>query len=222
MPILRAENIRKSYRIGSSTIEILRGVDFEIRERESVGIMGPSGSGKSTLLQILGAMSRPDEGRLMIGGRDVTTLQDGDLSCLRRRELGFVFQKFNLLATLNALENVAWPLLIDGQPHTPSFARAKFLLEMVGLENRLTHFPTQLSGGEQQRVAIARALVAKPKIILADEPTGALDSANGAAILGLLRQLIHAEGVALVMVTHDATAASICNRIVGLKDGLPC
>lgn len=212
----------KSYSVGGRSIPVLRGIDFELHERECVAVMGPSGSGKSTLLQILGAMTKPDDGELLIADRDVSRLSDGELSRFRRRELGFIFQKFNLLGTLTAKENTAWPLLLDGRDRKDSFARAERLLEQVGLLDRADHSPAQLSGGEQQRVAIARALVAKPKIVFADEPTGALDSKNGDAVLTLLRDSVLSEGGSLIMVTHDPAAAATCDRVVRLKDGLSC
>jgi len=219
---LSAKNLTKSYLIGGRSIPVLRGLDFELGMNESVAIMGPSGSGKSTLLQILGGMVKPDGGELSIGGREISRLRDSELSQLRRRELGFVFQKFNLLGTLTALENTFWPLLLDGRNRTESEKRALDLLERVGLVDRAHHSPTQLSGGEQQRVAIARALIAKPRIVFADEPTGALDSKNSEAILTILHEMVRSEGGSLVMVTHDPAAAATCNRLVRLKDGLSC
>ena len=220
--ILKAEGLTKSYPVGDRQLPILRGVDFSLAEGESVAIMGPSGSGKSTLLQVLGLMFPPDAGRLEFLGRRVEKLGDEEISRIRRRELGFVFQKFNLLTTLRARENVAWPLLLDGRDRAESLRRADELLAKVGLGERGDHFPTQLSGGEQQRVAIARALSAKPPLVFADEPTGALDSENGVAILKLLRAVVEEEKASLVMVTHDPEAAKYCGRLFRLKDGLPC
>lgn len=222
MKILVAEDIQKSYPSGERTLRVLKGVSLSLEATQSLAIMGPSGSGKSTLLQILGAMLRPDSGRLTLGSQNLLTLNDGELSRLRRRELGFVFQKFNLLNTLSALDNVAWPLLLDGKSKADSEGRARELLAKVGLTARADHYPRQLSGGEQQRVAIARALVARPRVLLADEPTGSLDSETGQHILKLLKEATQVEGAALVMVTHDERAARICDHRLMLKDGAPC
>jgi putative ABC transport system ATP-binding protein len=222
MEILIAEDLKKSYLSGAQPIEVLKGVSFRLRPSDSVAIMGPSGSGKSTLLQILGAMLQPDAGTLRIGDRDMLTLSDTELSKVRRRRLGFVFQKFNLLGTLTALDNVAWPLLIDGRDATTALKRARELLERVGLSARMGHYPRQLSGGEQQRVAIARSLVASPAIVFADEPTGALDSKTGLTVLELLKETVLSEKSALVMVTHDESAARYCEQRLNLRDGRPC
>jgi putative ABC transport system ATP-binding protein len=220
--ILKASRISKQYSSGGVSLAVLKGVDFSLREGESVAVMGPSGSGKSTLLQILGFMFLPDSGELEFRGRDMLRLGDTELSQFRRRELGFVFQKFNLLGTLSARENVAWPLLIDGKNRAESLAKADALLARVGLKDRGHHSPSQLSGGEQQRVAIARALVANPPIVFADEPTGALDSANGVQVLELLRSVVKEQGSSMVMVTHDPNAAAYCDRLFRLKDGKEC
>ncbi len=220
--VLAAENIEKSYHFGTRSLEVLKRINFSLKRGDSVAIMGPSGSGKSTLLQVLGTMLRPDRGTVAIGGRNVVDLSDDELSKVRRRELGFVFQKFNLLSTLTAIDNVAWPLMINGQDKASSLERARMLLERVGLSARTSHYPRQLSGGEQQRVAIARSLVARPSIVFADEPTGSLDTKTGTQILELLKETVSAEGSALLMVTHDVAAASYCNGRLNLRDGQQC
>lgn len=222
MKVLEAIQIKKSYQSGSQQLEVIKGVSLSLEQNETVALMGPSGSGKSTLLQILGTMYKPDSGQLRLADQDVLNLSDDELSKFRRRHLGFVFQKFNLLANLTAQENVAWPLLIDGRNKKSSYLRAEELLQKVGLQDRLGHLPSKLSGGEQQRVAIARALVAQPKIVFADEPTGALDSATGVTILNLLKQTVLSEQGALLLVTHDPAAAQFCDRTLRLRDGLPC
>ena len=222
MNVLSASQIKKSYRVGADTLDVIIGIDFELFEGESVAIMGPSGSGKTTLLQVLGVMLKPDFGRLSILDHDVVNLSDRELSQIRRRQLGFIFQRFNLLGTMSAVDNISWPLVLDGRDRKDTRERALELLERVGLKDRAGHFPHQLSGGEQQRVAIARALVAKPCIVFADEPTGALDSKTGIKILELLKDSVRTEGGSLVMVTHDQTAANYCDRLVLLKDGKQC
>lgn len=217
--VLIGEDIRKGYSRGSLQFDILRGIDVRIQAGESVAIMGPSGAGKSTLLQILGAMSVPDNGSVKILGLSTKELSDHQLSGLRRQKLGFIFQSFNLLPSLSAVENVAWPLLLDGRSYHEALISAETLLEQVGLLKRKTHLPSELSGGEQQRVAIARALVASPKIIFADEPTGALDSESGRMVLDLLHSMRLQHGCSLIMVTHDKQVASSCDRLIELKDG---
>jgi putative ABC transport system ATP-binding protein len=207
----------KTYRQGEDEIRALRGVDLEVSVGEFVAITGPSGSGKSTLLHILGGLDRPDEGEVRIEGSSLSTLSDEELAVLRRRRLGFVLQFFNLLPTLNAQENAAFPLLLDGAPD--ALARGAEGLATVGLAQRASHLPSQLSGGEQQRVALARALVTEPAVVLADEPTGNLDSATGEEILRLL-QATAERGQTIVMVTHDAGAAAYGARTVTLSDGL--
>ena len=217
--LLQAIDLRKCHRRGARTVRALDGVSFDLAAGERVAIMGPSGSGKSTLLHILGALDRPDSGTLSLAGQSIESMTDGELSRFRRRKLGFVFQSFNLIPTLTALENAAWPLLLDGRDRSSSLARAAELLERVGLGGRQDHFPSQLSGGEMQRVAIARALSAKPQLLLADEPTGNLDSASGKQILKLLTEAVVADGGSLIMVTHDTGAAAYCDRTVTLCDG---
>lgn len=217
--VLEGKEIRKGYARGKNSIEILKGIDIQIRRGESVAIMGPSGAGKSSLLQILGAMSVPDDGVLEIMGQSTADLRDEALSKIRRRTLGFVFQSFNLLPSLSAVENVAWPLLLDGQNYNEALIKAEGLLDAVGLLKRKDHLPSEMSGGEQQRVAIARALIAGPQILLADEPTGALDSHSGKVVLELLHSLREKLGCALIIVTHDPNVARQCQRTITLVDG---
>lgn len=212
-----AAGIVKTYHQGDDEIRALRGVDLQVREGEFVAITGASGSGKSTLLHVLGALDRPDAGHVMLEGRTLGDMSDEDLALLRRRRLGFVLQFFNLLPTLNARENAAFPLLLDGERDALELADRS--LAAVGLEHRLDHRPSQLSGGEQQRVALARALVTRPAVVMADEPTGNLDSVTGEEILQLLRRTADA-GQTIVMVTHDERGAAFADRVVRLVDGV--
>lgn len=214
--LLLAASLRKSYQQGGDTVVALAGVDLEVEPGEFVAITGASGSGKSTLLHILGGLDRPDSGEVLLEGTDIATLDDEALAMIRRRRLGFVLQFFNLFPTLTAAENAGFPLLLDG--HKDAVNRGAASLASVGLADRADHRPAQLSGGEQQRVALARALVTRPAVVLADEPTGNLDSVTGAQILDLLRSTADA-GQAIVMVTHDARAAEVADRIVYLRDG---
>ena len=207
----------KTYHQGDEEIRALRGVDVSVAPGEFLAITGASGSGKSTLLHILGGLDRPDSGDVWLQGEALSQLGDEELALLRRRKLGFVLQFFNLLPTLTAAENAAFPLLLDGD--RDALARGTRSLERVGLAERAEHRPAQLSGGEQQRVALARALVTEPAVVLADEPTGNLDSKTGAEILELLKATA-AAGQTIVMVTHDERAAAYADRIVGLTDGL--
>jgi putative ABC transport system ATP-binding protein len=215
--VIETRSLRKQYHLGDVTVEALRGVDFAADQGEFVAIMGPSGSGKSTLLHLLGGLDGASGGDVLLDGRSYTQMSDDELTITRRRQIGFIFQFFNLLPTLTAAENVALPLTIDGQ--RPDAAYIMSLLEQVGLADRKDHKPHQLSGGQQQRVAIARALVAQPKIVLADEPTGNLDSQSGQAVLDLLRRASREQGQTMVMVTHDHRAAANADRVVFLKDG---
>ncbi|MBN1659329.1 MAG: ABC transporter ATP-binding protein [Anaerolineae bacterium] len=205
--------------MGDTQIEALRGIDLEVRTGEFVALVGPSGSGKSTFLNLVGGLDRPTAGELWVDGVELSAGQEKALTEHRRTRVGLVFQSFNLLPRLTALENVALPLMFVGVPERERLARAEALLRQVGLGERLAHRPTQLSGGEQQRVAIARALVAHPAVILADEPTGNVDSVTGAEIMALLRRLNREQGVTLVLVTHDAEAARFADRIVHVRDG---
>ncbi|WP_345712618.1 ABC transporter ATP-binding protein [Kineococcus glutinatus] len=217
---MEAVDVRRSYDLGATTVQALRGVSFTVAEGEYAAVVGPSGSGKSTLMHLLGCLDRPTSGLLRVGGRDVARLSDGELAELRNREIGFVFQAFQLLARSSALENVALPLLYRGTPRAERRRRAADALGAVGLDHRLDHRPAQMSGGEQQRVAIARALVGEPRILLADEPTGNLDSRNGAEVMRILEDLNATRGVAVVLVTHDGDVAARARRQVRVRDGL--
>ncbi len=218
--LLQVRSLEKTYSRGEETIHALRGVSLEIPEGQFVSIMGPSGSGKSTLLHLMGGLDRPSSGQVILGGESIDRLSDHDLSLFRRRKLGFIFQFFNLLPTLSALENVALPRLLGNESLKEIEPRARELLGMMGLESRIHHKPDQLSGGEMQRVAIARALISDPLLILADEPTGNLDSKTGESILTLLRDMALKTGKTIVMVTHDPKAASFGNRLLRMRDGV--
>ena len=217
-PIVRAEGVKKVYRRGSRDVTAVAGIDIAIEPACLTFIMGPSGSGKSTLLHLLGALDRPTAGRVWFEGRDLTSLDDDDLSRFRRRSMGFIFQSFHLLPTLGALENALVPL-IPGGVTAADRARAEELLRRVGLGDRLDHRPGELSGGEQQRVAIARALIADPPLVFADEPTGELDSKTGDEIMALIREAVRERGKAFVIVTHEASLAGAGDRVVRLRDG---
>jgi putative ABC transport system ATP-binding protein len=217
---IEAIGITRRYDQGGLTVEALRGVTLTIGSGDHAAIVGPSGSGKSTLMHILGGLDRPSSGTLRIGGRDVAALKPDELADVRNRTIGFVFQSFHLLARTTALDNVAMPLVYRGLRGAERRRRAREVLELVGLGHRTGHRPNQLSGGEQQRVAIARALVTEPAVLLADEPTGNLDSVSGGEILGLLEDLNRERGVALVIVTHDADVAGRARRQIHVKDGL--
>jgi len=217
-PVVTAEDVTRRFGAGDTAVDALRGVSLEVMPAELVAVMGPSGSGKSTLMHILAALDRPTTGRVTIGGEDVGSLSDSQVTLLRRRHIGFVFQFFNLLPMLTAEENILLPLSIAGEKPDEAFFEG--LLTRVGLKDRRKHRPAELSGGQQQRVAIARSLVTRPSVVLADEPTGNLDSATGAEILELLRAASQDYGQTTVMVTHDAAAAAIADRILFLADGL--
>jgi putative ABC transport system ATP-binding protein len=219
MSILQAQSLSKRYALGETVVEALAGVDLAVEPGEFLAVMGPSGSGKSTLLHMLGGLDQPSSGQVVLDGQRLAGLSDKQVTLLRRRRVGFVFQFFNLLPTLSAEENIVLPLLIDRRPLSDYQERVDELLDLVGLDQRREHKPDQLSGGEQQRVAIARALVTGPLIVLADEPTGNLDSRAGDEALRLLRRACTERGQTIVMVTHDARAASYADRIVFLKDG---
>jgi putative ABC transport system ATP-binding protein len=216
--LLQARGLERSFGSGATAVRALHDVDLGVREGEMVAIMGPSGSGKSTLLHVLGALDRPDAGSVAIGGRRYDNLSDRELTKLRGEVFGFVFQFFNLLPTLTAAENVLLPVLVNGERPSRYAERIDQLLEKVGLAGRADHLPTELSGGEQQRVAIARALLREPRLVLADEPTGNLDSASGGTVMSLLRSVVD-EGQTVVMVTHDPGAAALADRVVFLRDG---
>ena len=212
------EGVRKEYRTGDNAVRALDGVDLRIREGEYVAIMGPSGSGKSTMMNVLGCLDVPTGGRYLLDGLDVSRLDDDRLSEIRGRKIGFVFQSFNLLPRLSALENVALPLQYAGVVKEERFARAREVLHQVGLAERLTHRPDELSGGQRQRVAVARALVTRPSLILADEPTGNLDTATSIEIMKLFGA-IHRKGNTVILVTHEEDIARQAERIVYLRDG---
>jgi putative ABC transport system ATP-binding protein len=219
MTVLQADRVTKHYRMGELTVNALDTVNFAVEQGEFVAIMGPSGSGKSTLLHLLGGLDGTSEGEITLAGKALSKLNDDEVTLVRRRSVGFIFQFYNLVPTLTAEENIALPLLIDGRNIDQSRAQIEALLNLVGLSDRRHHKPDQLSGGQQQRVAIARAFVTDPDIVLADEPTGNLDSKSGKAILELLRHSCDELGHTIVMVTHDAYAASYADRVVFLKDG---
>ncbi len=219
MTVLEAKEISKQYQMGEVTVNALDDVQFGVQKGEFVAVMGPSGSGKSTLLHLLGGLDEPTDGEITLAGQPITRLSDDEVTLVRRRKVGFIFQFYNLIPTLTAAENVALPLLIDGAKVRDYEQKVADLLDLVGLADRREHKPDQLSGGQQQRVAIARAFVNDPEIVLADEPTGNLDSQSGTAILELLRRSCDELGQTIVMVTHDPRAASFADRVVFLKDG---
>jgi putative ABC transport system ATP-binding protein len=219
-PLLQANDLKKTYSRGEQAVDALRGVSLTLNAGEFVSIMGPSGSGKSTFLHLIGGLDRPSSGSISLQGQEIQKYSDAELSQFRRRSLGFIFQFFNLLPTLTALENVALPLLLDGKKIAEVAPKAQELLDWMGLKNRAEHRPHQLSGGEMQRVAIARALVSNPALILADEPTGNLDSKTGASVLELLQRMVKERGHTLMMVTHDLKAARYGTRLVCLRDGM--
>ena len=212
-----AASLTRTYGEGGSAVHALRGVSLEVPEGQFTAVMGPSGSGKSTLMHLLAGLDTPDAGSVRIAGEDITRMSDRELTRLRRRHIGFVFQSFNLLPTLSAQENVLLPLAIAGRKPEPHVVDA--LLERMGLTERRGHKPAQLSGGQQQRVAVARALIGKPTVLFADEPTGNLDSAAGADVLSLLRDAVDLDGQTTVMVTHDPRAAARADRVLFLADG---
>ncbi len=218
-PLIIAERLTRTFTSGAVPVMAVDGASFEIDAGEFVAVVGPSGCGKSTLLHLCGAMDRPSDGRISIGGQSLEALSDAGLTLLRRTRIGFVFQFFNLLPTLTLAENVALPLLLDGRPAAPALDRAAALASRVGLGHRLTHYPHQLSGGELQRGAIARALVHDPGLVVADEPTGSLDSGNGAAVLSLLRDLNRELGVTLLLATHAPDIAAAATRVLHMRDG---
>jgi len=217
--VVRTVGLARRYKMGDTSVDALRGADLEIARGEFVALVGPSGSGKSTVLNLIGGLDRPSEGEIWIDGAELSASDEKALTRHRRRHVGFVFQSFNLLPRLTAEENVALPLIFGGVAENERRARARELLERVGLAERLTHRPTQLSGGEQQRVAIARALVGQPALLLADEPTGNLDTTTGVEIMRLLKELNQEHGLTLLVVTHDPEVAAFADRVVRLRDG---
>ncbi|OBF21719.1 macrolide ABC transporter ATP-binding protein [Mycobacterium sp. ACS4331] len=219
-PVLRLTGVDKAYRRGDERLQVLAGFDFAVEAGEFVVVTGPSGSGKSTLLHVAGGLDEPDRGTVAVAGRDVWSMNAGARAAFRRRRLGFVFQFFNLVPMLTAVENVSLPLVLDGVRARVADARAEALLRRVGLGDRLRHRPAELSGGQLQRIAMARALVAGPSVVLADEPTGNLDSRSSTEVLDLLRSLVDEDAVAVVMVTHDPAAAAYGSREVCLTNHL--
>jgi putative ABC transport system ATP-binding protein len=215
---LSVRNVVKNYYLGSEVVQAIRGISFDVEEGEYVAIMGPSGSGKSTLLNLLGCLDRPTSGTIILGDQDVSLLNDNARSEIRAKKIGFIFQSYNLIPQLTVLENIEVPLYYQGRITQAARRRCRELAEMVGLKDRLRHRPTQLSGGQQQRVAIARSLVNDPVYILADEPTGNLDSATAEEILELLEKL-NAMNKTVIMVTHELDVAARCRRIIRLRDG---
>ncbi|HCN27378.1 MAG TPA: macrolide ABC transporter ATP-binding protein [Verrucomicrobiales bacterium] len=218
-PVLAAIDLHRSYALDGESVPALRGVSLEVAAGDFIAVTGPSGCGKSTLLQLCGVMDRADAGTLRLDGRDVSALSDNALTRLRRDRIGFVFQFFNLLPTLSLLENIAMPLLLARQPEKAAFEKARVLAERVGIAHRLAHFPAQVSGGEAQRAALARAVVHEPALLIADEPTGSLDSENGRNVLDLFRTLNRDLRIAILLATHDPTVAAAAQRQVRMKDG---
>jgi putative ABC transport system ATP-binding protein len=217
--VIELERVTKVYRTGSISVAALRGISLSVNEGEYVAVIGPSGSGKSTLMHILGCLDVPTSGRYRLAGEDVSHMSETDLAEVRNRRIGFVFQQFNLLASMTAWQNVELPLVYAGVPRTERKERAMDALKRVGLAGRVHHRPGELSGGQQQRVAVARALVSEPDLILADEPTGNLDSVSAADVLRLMGEL-HETGRTLMLITHDVEVASAAGRVVGIRDGL--
>jgi putative ABC transport system ATP-binding protein len=219
MSLLSAENLQKTYVTGEARVTALAGVSFDLEAGGFVALMGPSGCGKSTLLHLCGAMDRPTSGTLRLNDRDLAAMEDDELTRVRREQVGFVFQFFNLLPTLTVADNIALPCLLAGVSGDEADRRAKDLAARVGIAHRLSHYPQQISGGEMQRAAIARALIHKPALLVADEPTGNLDSENGAKVLALIAELNKELGVTVLMATHAADVAAAATRILRMKDG---
>ena len=219
MSVLVADNLQKTYVSGETRVTALAGVSFSIASGDFVALMGPSGCGKSTLLHLCGAMDRPSAGQLLLNGRDLATLEDDDLTRVRREQVGFVFQFFNLLPTLTIGDNIALPCLLSRMKGDEADARARALADRVGISHRLGHYPQQVSGGELQRAAIARALVHQPALLVADEPTGNLDSDNGARVLTLLGELNKEMGVTILLATHSTDVAATASRVLRMRDG---
>jgi putative ABC transport system ATP-binding protein len=218
--VIQTIGVTKTYESGGAPVHAVRGIDLVVEKGELLAIVGPSGSGKSTLLSLIGGIDTPTTGQVLLEGVDLATLSDDERTILRRRRIGFIFQAFNLLPTLSAVENVALALELDGLTHAEAQPRALASIEAVGLAARADHLPSMLSGGEQQRVAVARALVINPALVLADEPTGNLDSVASRAVVQLLRDLVDKQGQTVVIVTHDLQLAEIADRTVRVRDGL--
>jgi len=219
MPLLTASNLTKTYVTGEARVAALAGVSFDVEAGDFVALMGPSGCGKSTLLHLCGAMDRLTSGTLRLNDRDLSTMGDDELTQVRREQVGFVFQFFNLLPTLTVADNIALPCLLSGMKDQDAARRARALAERVGIAHRLTHYPQQISGGEMQRAAIARALIHQPSLLVADEPTGNLDSENGANVLALISELNKELNVTVLLATHAADVAAAAGRVVRMKDG---
>lgn len=218
-PLIKITNIKRDFPLGNEIVYVLKGIDLEINKGEYVALMGPSGSGKSTLMNILGCLDTPTSGTYILNGKHVSEMQDDELAGIRNKEIGFVFQTFNLMPRTTALDNVALPMVYAGHSKSERVERATEVLTQVGLNDRMDHKPNQLSGGQRQRVAVARALVNKPSIILADEPTGNLDSKTSVEIMNLFNE-IHANGNTVILVTHEEDIAAYAHRIIRLRDGL--
>lgn len=219
VPVIEAQSVTKQFGQGDTLVPALRGIDLRAEQGEMLAIMGPSGSGKSTLLGIISGLDTPTSGRVFINGREITNLRENDLAAVRNKDIGFIFQTFNLVSTLSALENVELPIQLDPHSRFNASKRAREMLERVGLGDRVHHRPSQMSGGEQQRVAIARALVNDPLVLFGDEPTGNLDSANGEAVMSMLKDLNLTTGKSVIIVTHDPNVGAQCHRTVFMRDG---
>lgn len=217
--VIDVEDLFKIYRVGDEKVRALDGVSFKVYEGEFVAIVGTSGSGKSTLLNMMAGLEPPTKGSVMIAGKRIDKMNEGQLVKLRRNKVGFIFQSFNLIGTMNAMENVALPLMFRGVEKEVRLKKAKEMLKLVGLSKHMKHIPTQMSGGQQQRVGVARALVVDPSIIFADEPTGNLDSATTEEILELMRKMVNEQGKTLVMVTHDKELAQVADKVIHIRDG---
>ena len=218
--IIEVKNVWKTYKMGKNKVHALRGINLEVKKGEFLAILGPSGSGKSTCMNMVGCLDTPTKGDVFLSGKNIAKLEESDLAQIRGKKIGFIFQQFNLLPSLTAQENVMLPMMFQGVPLEKRLVRSKKYLELVGLEKRMDHLPNQLSGGQQQRVAIARALANEPEMILADEPTGNLDSKTGGIVVDFLKELRKKEGTTIVIVTHDEKLAKIADRQVYLKDGI--
>jgi len=217
--IIRVENLRKTYRLGKVEVPALRGVNLRVEEGEFVSMVGPSGCGKSTLLHVIGGLTPPSQGRVLLDGADLSSLNDAQRTELRKQKIGFVFQRFNLLPTLTVYGNIALACHIAGNRNGASRQAMISIVRMLGLESRLDHRPAELSGGEQQRVAIARAVVNRPKILLADEPTGSLDTENSELVMNMLQELNHKSGQTILLITHNPEVALYSDRIISMRDG---
>lgn len=217
--VVRTANLRKEYRLGKVVVPALRGVNIELRRGEFVAVLGPSGSGKTTLLNLIGALDKPTNGRVYINGEDLTAMSEKELTRLRRNKIGFIFQFYNLIPVLTAFENIELPMIIAGVPTEEAIQRTQQLLQSVGLLNRARHRPDELSGGEQQRVAIARAVANQPAVVLADEPTGDLDTATGNEVMKILWEMSKQEKTTVIVATHDPAIVKIADKVLEMRDG---